>query len=113
MAYEFRLPDVGEGVVEGEIVRWLVKEGETVSEDQPMVEVMTDKANVEIPSPVSGTILRCVGDEGDIVKVGDVMVTIGSRAICPVALGFPQESQRHGNRFGPGERDRSIRKNHN
>ena len=48
MAYEFRLPDIGEGVVEGEVVRWLVKEGDLLVEDQPMVEIMTDKATVEI-----------------------------------------------------------------
>ena len=54
MTYEFRLPDIGEGVAEGEVVRWLVKEGDLVKEDQPMVEVMTDKATVEIGSPRAG-----------------------------------------------------------
>ena len=57
MAYEFKLPDIGDGVVEGEIVEWLVKEGYTVAEDQPLVAVMTDKATVEIPSPKAGRIL--------------------------------------------------------
>ena len=52
--FEFRLPDIGEGVVEGEVVKWHVKEGDNVREDQPMVEVMTDKATVEIPSPQGG-----------------------------------------------------------
>ena len=51
MAFEFRLPDIGEGVAEGEIVRWFVAEGDTVTLDEPMVEVLTDKANVEIPAP--------------------------------------------------------------
>jgi len=76
MAYEFKLPDIGEGVVEGEIVRWLIQPGVRVEEDQPMVEVMTDKANVEIPSPVAGTIVRIVGREGETVRVGEVMVVI-------------------------------------
>ena len=53
MAYEFKLPDIGEGMAEGEIVRWLVKEGDTLAQDQPMVEVMTDKATVEIATPRS------------------------------------------------------------
>jgi len=53
MSYDVKLPDIGEGVAEGEIVRWLVKPGEAVREDQPLVEVMTDKASVEIPSPRS------------------------------------------------------------
>ena len=54
MAYEFKLPDIGEGMAEGEIVRWLVKEGDTLAQDQPMVEVMTDKATVEIATPRAG-----------------------------------------------------------
>ncbi|MFQ5794180.1 MAG: dihydrolipoamide acetyltransferase family protein [Candidatus Bipolaricaulia bacterium] len=77
MATEFRLPDVGEGIAEGEIVKWLVEEGQTIEEDQPLVEVMTDKATVEIPSPVGGTVLKRIGDEGDIVEVGSVLVVIG------------------------------------
>ena len=56
MTYEFKLPDIGEGVVEGEVVRWLVKEGDLVREDQPMVEIMTDKASVEIPAPRAGRV---------------------------------------------------------
>ena len=58
MAFEFKLPDIGEGLTEGEIVKWLVKEGDVVAEDQPMVEVMTDKATVEITVPRAGTIAR-------------------------------------------------------
>ncbi|HMC94163.1 MAG TPA: biotin/lipoyl-containing protein, partial [Polyangia bacterium] len=56
MIYEFRLPDIGEGLVEGEVVRWLVKEGDLLQEDQPMVEIMTDKATVEISSPRGGRV---------------------------------------------------------
>ena len=59
--FEFKLPDIGEGVVEGEIVKWLVKAGDEVSEDQPLVEVMTDKATVTIPSPRQGKVLKVVG----------------------------------------------------
>src|SRR5450432_3018963 len=58
MIYEFKLPDIGEGVVEGEVVRWLVAEGDVVREDQPLVEIMTDKATVEIPAPRAGRIAR-------------------------------------------------------
>ena len=58
MVYEFRLPDIGEGVAEGEVVKWLVKEGAEVKENDPLVEIMTDKVNVEIPSPKKGTVLN-------------------------------------------------------
>lgn len=77
MAFEFKLPDVGEGIAEGEIVSWLVKEGDTVSEDQPLLEIMTDKATVEITSPKSGTILKLMGGVGDIVQVGAPLVVFG------------------------------------
>ena len=87
MAFEFKLPDIGEGVVEGEIVKWLVKPGDPVAEDQPMVEVMTDKATVVIPSPRAGTVLETRGAEGDIAKVHEVLVVIqeaGAAAPAPV-----------------------------
>ncbi|MCI4348483.1 MAG: 2-oxo acid dehydrogenase subunit E2 [Thermoplasmata archaeon] len=76
MLYEFRLPDVGEGVAEGEVVRWFVQEGGSVREDAPLVSVLTDKANVEIPSPKTGTVVRIHALEGEKVKVGTVLVTI-------------------------------------
>src|SRR2546426_12101929 len=76
MPYEVKLPDIGEGVAEGEIVRWLVKLGDSVREDQPLVEVMTDKASVEIPSPRAGTIAALHGEEGQVLPVGSVIVTI-------------------------------------
>lgn len=78
MAKEFKLPDLGEGVHEGQIVRLLVKEGEPVKEDQPLMEVETDKAAVEIPSPHTGTIAKWHVEEQQLVNVGDVMVTFGS-----------------------------------
>src|SRR5438034_10383988 len=74
--FEFKLPDIGEGVVEGEIVKWLVKEGDKIGEDQPMVEVMTDKATVEIPSPRAGVVAKIHVGEGKICKVGQVMLAI-------------------------------------
>ncbi|MEM5802318.1 MAG: dihydrolipoamide acetyltransferase family protein [Candidatus Aenigmatarchaeota archaeon] len=77
MPFEFKFPDVGEGITEGEIVRWLVKEGEKVKSDQPIVEVETDKAIVELPSPRAGTILKLHHKVGDTIKVGEVLVTIG------------------------------------
>ena len=76
MVYEFRLPDIGEGVAEGEVVKWHVKEGEEVKENQPLVEIMTDKVNVEIPSPKKGTIQRLMAKEGEVVKVGQVLIVI-------------------------------------
>ncbi|HVR62223.1 MAG TPA: dihydrolipoamide acetyltransferase family protein [Polyangia bacterium] len=76
MTYEFRLPDIGEGVVEGEVVRWLVKEGDPLSEDQPMVEIMTDKATVEIPAPRAGRVGKRMFSEGQLCPVGKVLITI-------------------------------------
>src|SRR5262245_28919383 len=76
MPYDVKLPDIGEGIAEGEIVRWLVKPGETVREDQPLVEVMTDKATVEIPSPRAGVIASLAAGEGQVVPVGSVIVSI-------------------------------------
>jgi pyruvate dehydrogenase E2 component (dihydrolipoamide acetyltransferase) len=76
MVYEFRLPDIGEGVAEGEVVRWLVKEGDPLKEDQPMVEVMTDKATVEIGSPRVGRVAKRMFAEGERCPVGKVLITI-------------------------------------
>jgi len=76
MTFEFRLPDIGEGVAEGEVVQWFVEEGGTVREDAPLVSVLTDKANVEIPSPKSGRIVKIHAAVGEKVKVGGLLVTI-------------------------------------
>lgn len=76
MAFEFRFPDVGEGIHEGKIVNWLVKEGDEVKADQALAEVETDKAIVEIPSPKAGKILKVTHAVGETIKVGDVLVTI-------------------------------------
>ena len=77
MALEFRFPDVGEGIAEGEIVRWLVARGDQVRADQPLVEVETDKAVVEIPAPRAGTILRLPVAAGETIQVGEILAVIG------------------------------------
>lgn len=79
MAREFRLPDIGEGLTEAEIVQWLVAEGEHVDADQPIVEVETDKAVVEIPSPFAGVVLSHGGAEGEVIEVGSILVVIGEQ----------------------------------
>jgi pyruvate dehydrogenase E2 component (dihydrolipoamide acetyltransferase) len=76
MLREFKFPDVGEGIAEGEIVRWLVKEGDSVKEDQDLLEVETDKALITLNSPYTGKVTRLHGKEGDIIKVGDVLTTV-------------------------------------
>jgi pyruvate dehydrogenase E2 component (dihydrolipoamide acetyltransferase) len=76
MQFEFRLPDIGEGVAEGEILKWMVKEGDQVKEDQSLVEVMTDKVNVQIPSPKAGIVSKILAKDGEVVKVGQVIVVI-------------------------------------
>ena len=77
MALEFRFPDVGEGIAQGEIVRWLVAQGDEVRADQPLVEVETDKAVVEIPAPRAGTILRLPVAAGETIQVGEILAVIG------------------------------------
>ena len=74
--FEFKLPDIGEGVVEGEIVKWLCAEGDELKEDQAMVEVMTDKATVTIPSPKKGKVMKLHGKEGDIARVHHNLITL-------------------------------------
>lgn len=84
--YDFKLPDIGEGVVEGEVVTWHVSVGDSVSEDDPIVDVMTDKATVTIPSPTDGTVLALNGEVGDMVAVGAVLIefdTDGAAAPAP------------------------------
>jgi pyruvate/2-oxoglutarate dehydrogenase complex dihydrolipoamide acyltransferase (E2) component len=77
VAYELKLPDLGEGLSEGEVARWLVSEGQEVAEDDPLVEIQTDKTTVEIPSPAAGTVTRILVDEGKVVPVGTVLIVIG------------------------------------
>ena len=85
--FVFKLPDIGEGVVEGEVVQWHVSVGDSVSEDDPIVDVMTDKATVTIPSPVSGVISSLSGDVGDMIAVGSSLMEIDSEGegVAPAA----------------------------
>jgi pyruvate dehydrogenase E2 component (dihydrolipoamide acetyltransferase) len=85
--YEFKLPDLGEGLTEGEVARWLVAEGDEIAEDAPLVEIATDKTTVEIPSPAAGLVSRILVAEGDVVPVGTVLVVIGGE---PGAVAEPQ-----------------------
>jgi len=85
MAYEFKLPDLGEGLTEGEVARWLVAEGQEIAEDDPLVEIATDKTTVEIPSPAAGKVTQILVAEGDVVPVGTVLVVIGDAAAGAVA----------------------------
>jgi pyruvate/2-oxoglutarate dehydrogenase complex dihydrolipoamide acyltransferase (E2) component len=89
MAYEFKLPDLGEGLTEGEVARWLVAEGEEIAEDAPLVEIQTDKTTVEIPSPAAGKVARILVAEGDVVPVGTVLVVIGDGEV-PAPVATPQ-----------------------
>jgi pyruvate/2-oxoglutarate dehydrogenase complex dihydrolipoamide acyltransferase (E2) component len=90
VAYAFKLPDLGEGLTEGEVVRWLVSEGQEIAEDDPLVEVQTDKATVEIPSPAAGKVARILVAEGQVVPVGTVLVVIGESPdeVAPSAQDF-------------------------
>jgi pyruvate/2-oxoglutarate dehydrogenase complex dihydrolipoamide acyltransferase (E2) component len=87
MAFEFKLPDLGEGLTEGEIARWLVAEGQEVAEDDPLVEIQTDKTTVEIPSPATGTVAKILAGEGEVVPVGTVIVVIGDGVSEAVGAG--------------------------
>jgi pyruvate dehydrogenase E2 component (dihydrolipoamide acetyltransferase) len=89
--YEFKLPDIGEGVAEGEILKWMVKEGDSVKEGQPLLEVMTDKVNVQIPTPRTGTVSKILMKEGDLAKVGQTIIIIddGSGGAAPSAQPIP------------------------
>ncbi len=74
VAFEFKLPDIGEGIHEGEIVKWFIKPGDEVNEDDVLLEVQNDKAVVEIPSPVKGKVLEVLVEEGTVAIVGDTLI---------------------------------------
>src|SRR5699024_10222959 len=76
MAFKFKLPELGEGMAEGEVASWLVKEGDTVKEDDSLVEIQNDKSVEELPSPVSGTVKQIVAQEGQTVEIGDTLIVI-------------------------------------
>lgn len=83
MQRELKLPDIGEGIQEGEIIRWIVKEGQRVKEYESVVEIMTEKVNVEIPSPTTGTIIKLLAREGQVVKVGEPIALIEAEGESP------------------------------
>jgi pyruvate dehydrogenase E2 component (dihydrolipoamide acetyltransferase) len=91
MAFEFKMPDLGEGLTEGEIVKWLVKEGDSVEDGQIFVQVETDKAVVDIPSPRKGVVLKLGAAEGETVQVGRVIIVIGEPGEKPEAVSKPTE----------------------
>jgi pyruvate dehydrogenase E2 component (dihydrolipoyllysine-residue acetyltransferase) len=95
VAYEFKLPDLGEGLTEGEIARWLVSEGQEVAEDDPLVEIQTDKTTVEIPSPAAGKVARILVAEGDVVAVGTVLVVIGEDGAEPSPAATQGQTRGH------------------
>lgn len=106
---EFKLPDIGEGVHEGEITKWLVQAGQTVEADQPMVEVMTDKATVEIPSPVSGVVEELMAKEGQTIEVGKTLLRIqekGKTSAAPAAAPKQEAKKSNGNgNVAPAEKE--------
>ena len=81
--YEFKLPDIGEGIAEAEIVAWHVKVGDSVAEDQQLADMMTDKATVEMESPVAGKVLEVAGEVGDMIPIGSVLVVIETEGDAP------------------------------
>ncbi|HXQ56536.1 MAG TPA: biotin/lipoyl-containing protein, partial [Actinomycetes bacterium] len=116
---EFKLPDLGEGLTEGEVVRWLVAEGDAIVLNQPIVEVETAKAVVEIPSPYAGTVVKLHAGEGDSLDVGAPLISVdtggGAFPATPAAPaaaadgdGVAQELQ--ATLVGPGERQQTRRR---
>jgi pyruvate dehydrogenase E2 component (dihydrolipoamide acetyltransferase) len=98
MAYVFKLPDIGEGLTEAEVVSWLVAVGDRVDEDQPFVELQTDKALVEMPAPASGVVTRLGAEAGEMLKVGEVLVEIDDGAPAPAAADVPRRTGGDGRR---------------
>jgi 2-oxoisovalerate dehydrogenase E2 component (dihydrolipoyl transacylase) len=118
---EFKLPDLGEGLTEGEIVRWLVKEGDTIELNQPIVEVETAKAVVEIPAPYAGTITKLHASEGEELEVGAPLLSVDTGGAATAEAAAPQmeaageaqpepEEGRQETLVGPGERQRGRRR---
>lgn len=104
MIIDFKLPDLGEGVTEGEVIRWLVAEGAPIAADQPMIEVATVKATVEIPSPATGIVKRLCAKEGDVVPVGDTLIEIEApegTAVAPEAAHTKKDTVALGQKAAP------------
>ena len=92
--YVFKLPDIGEGVVEGEIVTWHVKVGDSVAEDDSIVDVMTDKATVTIPSPTNGVVKELSGDVGDMIAVGTALITFSNDGVVNDPVDEEEEEEK-------------------
>src|SRR4029079_12223841 len=94
--YEFKLPDIGEGIAEAEIVAWHVKVGDSVQEDQQLADMMTDKAMVEMESPVAGRVVEIAGEVGDQIPIGSVLVVFETDADAPADEAAPaSDGERH------------------
>jgi pyruvate dehydrogenase E2 component (dihydrolipoamide acetyltransferase) len=106
MAFDFILPDLGEGITEAEIRKWLVKQGDVVEEHQAVVEIETDKAVVEVPSPRGGTVLKIAREEGETIKVGEILLTIGEAGEKSEAPQAPAETPKPAEK--PTERPKSV-----
>jgi 2-oxoisovalerate dehydrogenase E2 component (dihydrolipoyl transacylase) len=110
---EFKLPDLGEGLTEGEVVRWLVAEGDAIALNQPIVEVETAKAVVEIPAPYAGTVVKLHAGEGDTLDVGAPLISVdtGGGAAAPAEAAKPEpEQELQATLVGPGERQQTRRR---
>lgn len=107
MPRELLLPELAESVVEGEIVKWLVPEGGEVAQDQPVVEVMTDKVTVELPSPFAGVLTKHLAAEGDVVKVHQAIALIEEPGAAAGA-GAPSAPPAQAPAPGHGDEERSI-----
>jgi 2-oxoisovalerate dehydrogenase E2 component (dihydrolipoyl transacylase) len=109
---EFKLPDLGEGLTEGEVVRWLVAAGDTITLNQPIVEVETAKAVVEIPAPYAGTVVKLHAGEGDTLDVGAPLISVdtGGGAATETAAAPQAEQELQATLVGPGERQQARRR---
>jgi 2-oxoisovalerate dehydrogenase E2 component (dihydrolipoyl transacylase) len=107
--YEFKLPDIGEGIAEAEIVAWHIKIGDMVKEDQQLADMMTDKATVEMESPVAGRVVEVAGEVGDQIPIGSVLVVFETEADAPAASTSPPTPQQDGQETSDsGERTDSV-----
>ncbi|BBW97764.1 dihydrolipoamide acetyltransferase family protein [Geobacillus icigianus] len=110
MIYEFKLPDIGEGLHEAEIIRWLVREGDVVNADQPIAEIQTDKAMVEMTTPVAGKVVALAGPEGATVKVGEPLIVVEIEAAVAGEAAPTEDSVREPVPAARGEAPRPARK---
>jgi len=107
-----KMPQLGETVIEGTILKWLKQEGDQVALDEPLFEISTDKVDTEVPSPIAGTLTEIKVNEGDTVQVGEVIAVVGDAgapAISRSSAAAPRRSPSARRRPGGGTRDRSAR----